>query len=281
MDLIPWIDRTGRFSSLRLVAFVLVVAPGVWLALRWLTQDLGARPLETASRDSGIWGIVFLLAALAITPLRRMLHWSRVTQLRRMVGLAALAYSALHLGVYVVAQGGDLLHVASEIVRRPVLTIGFVAVLGLGVLGATSTDAAIKALGPQRWNSLHTLVYWLTALGLVHYLMQTKLDVTAPIFATGLFGLLMAMRLAVRLGWTLSAPVLAVVGLGVAVATALVEAGWYAGVAGAPFWAVLQANEYPLDTPRPGWWMLAVGGAVVVLALGRAVWNWRRAGVAA
>ncbi|WP_204325234.1 ferric reductase-like transmembrane domain-containing protein, partial [Stenotrophomonas maltophilia] len=68
------------------------------------------------------------------------------------------------LGLYVVDQGYDLAKVTSEIVRRFYLTIGFVALVGLAVLAATSTDAMIKRIGAVRWNRLHQIVYGLTVL---------------------------------------------------------------------------------------------------------------------
>ena len=76
-----------------------------------------------------------------------------------MVGVAAFAYALAHLSLYIVDQKYDLLHVASEIVLRFYLTIGFVTLLGLGALAATSTDAMIKRLGAARWNRLHKIVY--------------------------------------------------------------------------------------------------------------------------
>ena len=60
--------------------------------------------------------------------------------------------------LYIADQKWDLVRVASEIVLRFYLTIGFVALLGLVVLGATSTDAAIRRLGGN-WNRLHKIVY--------------------------------------------------------------------------------------------------------------------------
>ncbi|WP_204307690.1 ferric reductase-like transmembrane domain-containing protein, partial [Klebsiella pneumoniae] len=81
-----------------------------------------------------------LLVSLAVTPFRYALDWPKLILVRRMVGVAALAYVVIHLGLYVVDQGYDLAKVTSEIVRRFYLTIGFVALVGLAVLAATSTD---------------------------------------------------------------------------------------------------------------------------------------------
>lgn len=269
----PWIDRGGRVSVLRGVVFGVCVLPAVWLAWRWATQDLGARPLETASRDSGIWAVSFLMFTLAVTPLRQIGGWARLTQVRRMLGVTALGYTLGHLGVFAVAQGWDAARIATEVVARVPLAVGALGALGLIVLGATSFDRAIRALGPAGWRRLHAGVYALTAVALVHYLLQTKLDITGPVHFVGLFLLLMGFRAAVRLGFALGPGVLVAVTLGAAVLTALVEAGWYAGAQGAPFLGVLAANADPWSTTRPGWWVLVSGGLFLGVALAVRLWR--------
>src|SRR4029077_8050886 len=107
---------------------------------------------------TGKWTIRFLLLSLLITPLMRGARYPKFVVVRRMVGVAAFAYATAHLGLYIVDQHYDLLHVASEIAQRFYLTIGFVAWLGLATLAATSTDAMIRRLG-ARWSALHKLVY--------------------------------------------------------------------------------------------------------------------------
>ncbi|MBN9020909.1 MAG: sulfoxide reductase heme-binding subunit YedZ, partial [Rhizobiales bacterium] len=178
---LPWNDRAGRFAPLKATVLVLLFLPVLHLLYRTLTGDLGARPLTEAIHVLGDWTIYLLLFTLAITPARRLLDWPKLIQVRRMVGLAALFYIILHFGLYVVDSRLDLVFVAKEIVLRVYLLIGFVALLGLVALGATSTDGMIKRLGAIRWNRLHRLIYVITALALLHYFMQSKIDVTQPV----------------------------------------------------------------------------------------------------
>ncbi len=86
------------------------------------------------------------------------------------LSLTALA----HFSLYVVDQRYDLLHVASEIVLRFYLTIGFVALVGLATLAATSTDAMIRRVGAQNWNRLHKLVYPIAPLALLHFFCRRR-----------------------------------------------------------------------------------------------------------
>ena len=271
----PWLERSGKLSLLKLTVFIFLFVPGLLLALRFAEGWLGPKPLTDAIHDIGKWAVRFLILSLAVTPLRRLTQWNKLLLVRRMLGIGALAYVLVHFTLYIVDQHFKLLHVASEIVLRFYLTIGFVALVGLAVLGATSTDAAIRRMGAARWNRLHKIVYVLIALGLLHFFLQAKLDVTEPTLMTGLFVLLMGHRLLVAA--KVGDNVLALVGLAVAsgLATALIEAGWYAVSRHIPFMRVLQANlDFSLAI-RPAWWVLLAGIGLVVIRLVRPLWSRR------
>lgn len=265
--MLPWNDRTGRLSWLKLVAFLGVLAPGLWLAVQAACGLLGSKPVTEAIHQTGDWTVRLLLISLAVTPARHVLNWPKLILIRRMVGVAALAYAVLHLGLYVVDQAYDLGKVASEIVLRFYLTIGFVALIGLAVLGATSTDAMIRRLGALRWNRLHGIVYGLAVLAILHFFLQSKIDVTEPTLMAGLFLWLMGFRLMRR--WNLGTGPLQLAGLAVAAAasTALLETAWYALRTGVMASRVFMAN-FSIDIGlRPAAWVLIAGLIVVCLAL--------------
>lgn len=267
--MLPWNDRTGRLSALKLAVFLGVVAPGLWIAAQAATGTLGSKPITAAIHQSGDWAVRLLLVSLAVTPLRVIADWPRLILVRRMIGVAALAYAALHLLLYAADQAWDLQKVASEIVLRVYLTIGFVALLGLIALGATSTDAMIRRLGALRWNRLHRLAYPIAALAILHFFLQTKLDVTEPVLMLGFFVWLMLFRLMRRLGVAAGPVQLAALALISAVATALLEALWYATMTGAAAGRILAANLDVAFGIRPSLWVLAAGLALAALGLVR------------
>lgn len=265
---IPWTDRSGRFSALRALVFAAAVLPGAMLAVALATGHAGPNPYDYAIRDTGEWTVRFLLATLAVTPLRRIFAWNRLIAVRRMLGLTALAYALIHLGLYVLQQNADLAKVVTEIALRTYLTIGFVALAILVLLGATSTDAAIRRLG-RRWTRLHQLVYPAAALGLLHEFLQTKADVFVPTVYAGLFLLLMAVRIAHAAGARLSAPVVAGLALASGAATMGLEWLWYATATGIPAERVFYANASLAAGLRPGWWIAIAGLGVAAAALVR------------
>src|SRR5438128_11332983 len=156
---------------------------------------LQPQPYTAAIREIGLWTIRLIFIALAITPLRGVLQWPRLILVRRMVGVAAFAYALTHLSLYTADQMFDLVKVASEIVSRIYLTIGFTAVLGLSALAATSTDGMVRRLGGRNWQRLHRLVYVIALLAVVHYCMQSKLDLWEPSIMAGIYFWLMGYRL--------------------------------------------------------------------------------------
>lgn len=268
----PWLDRAGRLSRFKLAVFLLALAPGLWFTAAYALDRLGAKPLTAYLHAMGDWSVRFLILSLAVTPMRRIANAPKLILVRRMLGLTALAYALVHFTLYVADQKFDLARVASEIVFRIYLTIGFVGLLGLVVLGVTSTDGMIRRLG-KVWPRLHRLVYPLTALALLHFFIQSKIDVSNPVYWSGLFLALMGWRLMHHLKVP-TAP-LPLLGLSVAagLATAGLEALWYGLATNVPAAAVLSANlDFSYDV-RPAWWVLGT----VILTVPLNLWQSRAA----
>jgi sulfoxide reductase heme-binding subunit YedZ len=261
-----WRDRTGAFSWLRVAALIAAVLPALWLLERTLTNDLGSRPINEALHFTGTWTIRFLIATLAVTPLRVLGRWPKLIGIRRYLGLTTFAYAALHFTLYIVSQSFDLIHVAAEIALRIYLLIGFTAFLGLCILASTSTDASIKRLGAQRWTKLHKIIFIVTPLAVVHSFLQAKIDVTDATIIAAFAVLLIALRLLKRYGNAENPLAVAAVALGVALATALIEAAWFAILTGVDPRLVLEA-DLDITMARPVWYALGAGLLITLIAV--------------
>ena len=267
----PWHDYGGRTSPLKLAVFVALFVPALWVAAAFAMGWLGARPLNEAIHQLGLWTIRLIFIALAVTPLRHILQWSRLLHARRMVGVAAFAYAAAHLSLYAGDQAFDLAKIATEIAVRIYLTIGFAAVLGLAALAATSTDGMIKRIGALRWQRLHRLVYVIALLAVIHFCMQSKLELWEPTIMAGIYGWLMGYRglaryFAVRgrlpLVWV------GAVGAAAAVLTAVGEAAYFRIAFGVDPLRVVAANWSLVTGLRPA--AVVLGLALAVTAAGAA-----------
>lgn len=263
----PWLDRGGRFSWFKAAVLLGCVLPLVLLGWDWATRNLGAEPLTRATHVTGDWCVRFLLISLAATPARWVFDQPRFLQVRRMLGLAALGYAAIHLALYIGNEHLRLWHVLLEIVKRPYLSTGFTALVGLAVLGWTSTDGWLRRLG-REWKPLHKMVYPLTALGILHFFMQSKINVSEPVLMSGLFLWLMLWR-AVPARWRSSPLPLAPISVLAAAGAAGLEYAWYALATKLPAHMIFAANFDLEFEIRPAVWVL-VGGLGTFAAA--AVW---------
>ena len=219
-----WRDRRGQISPLRIAALALLLLPLALAAWNAEAIAAGARPVNDLIHRAGFWALMFLMVTLAVTPLRRITRFGQLLDIRRMLGVGVFCYAALHISLYVVDQMFDLGKVASEIVHRVYLVIGFTALTGLAVLAATSTDGMVRRLGGSRWQRLHQIVYVIGFLALIHYFQQTKADVSAPTLVAGLLAWLMCYRIVVRrIRGELSSAGIAVLSVVVAALTLLAQ----------------------------------------------------------
>ncbi|MBP2306710.1 sulfoxide reductase heme-binding subunit YedZ [Azospirillum melinis] len=184
------------------VVFTLALVPLVWTVWLAYTGELGAEPVLESVKASGLWALRFLLIALALTPLRMLTGVAGLARFRRMLGLFAFFYAAVHLSTYVgLDQFFDWPAIWKEIVKRPYITVGMGAFLILTALAATSTDGMVKRLGGKRWRALHKAVFVAGLAGCLHFIMLVKGWQTAPlVYALICIGLLAFRRWPIRLG---------------------------------------------------------------------------------
>jgi sulfoxide reductase heme-binding subunit YedZ len=193
----------ARVEGVKRVLFAICLLPLARLAWLGAGGGLGANPIEFITHSTGRWTLTFLLVTLAVTPLRRWLGWNWLLRLRRMLGLFAFFYAALHFSTYLVLdQFFDLGAIAKDVLKRPYITVGFTAFVLLIPLAVTSTNAMVRRLGARRWQRLHRLVYVIGVAGVVHWWWLVKADIRLPLA----YGAVLAVLLGARLRWRLAAP---------------------------------------------------------------------------
>jgi methionine sulfoxide reductase heme-binding subunit len=266
----PWNDYSGRLSPLKLAVFIALFLPWLYVMVAFSQGWLGARPVTEAIHQIGLWTIRLIFLALAVTPLRDILQWPRLILVRRLLGVAAFAYALFHLTLYTADEAFDLAKVASEIVRRIYLTIGFTALCGLAALAATSTDGMIRRMGARNWQRLHRLVYLIALLAVVHFWLQSKLEVWEPTIMAGLYVWLMGYRLlAARFAVRGHLPPLWVGALApmAAVATAAGEAVYFHFAYHVGLWRVIALNWSLMTGVRPAVVVLGIAAAIAAAAV--------------
>ncbi len=183
---------------LKIAIWVAGLAPIAWLAVGFFQRSLGVNPVEKIIHVQGRWTLVFLLASLAVTPIRRLTGWNPIIRVRRLLGLFAFAHTCIHFLAY---AGLDQLfafsYIFEDVRDRRYIAAGFAGLVLLVPLAVTSTRGWIRRLG-KRWQRLHRIVYVAAALGVLHYFWQAKDDTFWPFVAAAILAGLLGARVAYR-----------------------------------------------------------------------------------
>jgi len=189
--------------------FVLCALPLAWLMARAFGLaglGLGANPIDELMDRLGEWGLRLLLATLCVTPLAATLRKPWLMGLRRMLGLYAFTYLALHFLTWLVLDRWfDLRDIGADLAKRPYITAGFAGFALLVPLAVTSTRGWMRQLG-ARWHRLHRLVYPAAVLGCTHFWWQVKADWREPAVYAALLAALLGWRLLRSRRRTLAVP---------------------------------------------------------------------------
>ena len=175
--------------------YLLAVAFIAWHFRQALAGAYRPDPVRMLEWKYGLLALQFLIATLALTPLRRFTGLN-LMKFRRALGLSAFFLAAAHLAVWLTLDmQGYVAQMLSDIVRRPYITVGMVALLMMLPLAATSHDAMIRRLGGARWRRLHRLVYALAPLVALHFVWVRKGWQIEPLVYAAVILLLLALRL--------------------------------------------------------------------------------------
>ena len=177
--------------------FLIALVPVALLVRGFLTNDLGVNPAETIQLTTGRWALRFLLASLAVTPVRRLTGWNIVIQYRRMLGLFAFFYATLHFTAYWAFDlSFSFAAMVGDVLKRPFIALGFTAFLLLVPLALTSTKGWIRRLG-KKWTLLHRLVYLAAISAVIHFAWKVKVFTGDPV----LYAVILTLLLGFRLAW--------------------------------------------------------------------------------
>ncbi len=190
-------DAVSRFNQRfpKVALIILLTLPFANLVYLGLHDDLSADPVEYVLHYTGIWALRLLLLTLAITPLRQLFGAPVLIRFRRILGIATWVYATLHFAVYLSLDlQFDFAHLWQDILKRPYITVGFLAWLLMTPLALTSSNRAVRALG-RRWKKLHRLIYLITLLACLHFIWLVKADLFEPLIYTAIALLLLFYRL--------------------------------------------------------------------------------------
>jgi len=183
----------------RFAKFVVLVNGAIPLGLiawdAWHGQ-LGANPSNEAIHITGVMALIFIALTLLVTPARKITGWNWLSHFRRMLGLYAFFYAAVHFSIYFVFQRSfSIKGVVDDIARRPFIFFGMTALVLMIPLAITSTNGMIKRLGAAKWKRLHQLVYLVAIAAAIHFWMNGKVVGTGQRVFVGVVTVLLGWRI--------------------------------------------------------------------------------------
>ncbi len=183
-----------RVSSLKVVVFVLGTIPAIYIGWAVATGTSGPNPIEFITNQTGEMALRLLIIGLALTPLRWATKSTTPIRFRRMVGLLAYFYVALHFLTYTVLdQQLDIAAITDDLYKRTYIIAGFVALIIMTALAITSTKGMMRQLG-KRWTSLHKLVYVAGIASVLHFIWLRKGFQLEPLVYAAVLAVLLGLR---------------------------------------------------------------------------------------
>jgi sulfoxide reductase heme-binding subunit YedZ len=192
----------SRYTPLQIVMHL-----GAWFPLARLLFDfsagnLSANPIQDLQQRTGRAAIALLVLSLAATPLNAIFGWREAIKRRRALGLYGFMYVTIHLLIFVNLDYGFAWSlILQTIFEKPYILVGLTAFFLLLPLAMTSFDVWKARMG-KKWKRLHSLVYLVAPLAVLHYawakkgdLFGLRGDVTQPL----LYGLAVTLLLVFRI----------------------------------------------------------------------------------
>jgi len=169
--------------------------PLVVLIWDFTQGNLTANPIREVQLRTGALAINLLMLSLACTPINILTGFRPVLWLRRPLGIYAFFYALLHLTNFIVLDYGfSFAFLREDILEKRYIIAGLASFLLLLPLVITSIKRVRQRLG-KNWQILHRFVYPAAAIAVVHYIWQTKADISLPLIYGGVLVILLAIRL--------------------------------------------------------------------------------------
>lgn len=167
---------------LKVLIHIGALLPLVNLYFLAFKDELGVDPVESVIHFTGIGALNLLLITLSISPLTKITKQSYILKSRRLLGLYAYTYALFHLLNFLAFEVQfDGVLFLNEIIKRPYISVGMIALLMLTALAVTSISKLKRKMG-KSWQRLHNLSYIIIFLVTIHFYWSVKSELTSPLF---------------------------------------------------------------------------------------------------
>ena len=167
---------TKRYTPLQIILHLAAWFPLARLVFEAVSGGLTANPIQHIEQRTGRAAITLLILTLTATPLNTLFGWSEMIKRRRALGLYAFMYAAIHVIIFLDLDYGLAWSLIFQTVfEKPFILLGAASFLLLIPLAVTSFDIW-KVRLKKNWKRLHTLIYFIAPLVILHYAWGKKGD---------------------------------------------------------------------------------------------------------
>lgn len=194
--------KTKRYTPLQIIMHIGAMYPLTRLFFDLLTDNLSANPIQDMQQRTGRAAITLLILSLAASPLNTVFGWKDPLKRRRALGLYAFMYATIHMLIFVDLDYGLAWSlIVPTIIEKPYMLVGVTTFLLLIPLAVTSFDVWKVRLG-RNWKRLHTTIYFIAPLAVLHYAWAKKgsfFDLAGDIGRPLLYALVLVILLILRI----------------------------------------------------------------------------------
>lgn len=185
----------SKFKFLQIFTHIAALIPAGLLVWDYTHNNLTFNPIQEATFRTGKTALILLILSLSVTPIYVIFKFKQVIPLRRLLGLYAFGYAALHGYIFIgLDYGFNWDYVKEAVFLKRYALVGFTTFLTLLPLAITSTKSWQRKL-KKRWKQLHRLTYLSGILAIVHYVWLVKSDIWEPLTYGAVLLIILAIRL--------------------------------------------------------------------------------------
>jgi len=178
--------------------FFLSLIPFLLILYKIIFNKLGPEPVKEITHFTGEWTLLFIIFTLSMSPLKKITKLNIWISFRRMLGLFLFFYATLHMLTYVAIDYRlDFQSISKDILTKKFIFVGFAAWILLLPLAFTSSKKAIIYL-KDKWKKLHSLIYIISILGVIHFIWLVKKDLTEPLIYAVIVFILLLFRFNIK-----------------------------------------------------------------------------------
>jgi len=178
--------------------FFLSLIPFFLILYKIIFDKLGPEPVKEITHFTGEWTLLFIIFTLSMSPLKKITNLNIWISFRRMLGLFLFFYATLHMLTYVAIDYRlDFQSISKDILTKKFIFVGFAAWILLLPLAFTSSKKAIIYL-KDKWKKLHSLIYIISILGVIHFIWLVKKDLTEPLIYAVIVFILLLFRFNIK-----------------------------------------------------------------------------------